>query len=514
QPLPKPLPPARAHAPEQPGAKQATAATPRLAPHCPQPAEPLVRFQVFEVTASPCAARGLLCALPGSINAALLRSPPSQQRKVTTATAACEALGDGPGTPVGAYTPITKALWLERLAGGHGAALQTESGGLQPPKTLVYSFGASDGEAYVLKETYRNPWGSIRLGRLLEDLDSLAGSIAWQHCRQPEQQGALPAAPLDPTQGAPSAQPLLVTASVDEISTQHPITLDADMLMQGQVVWTGSSSLDIQMQVLQPAKHKEPSLTALFSFGDAAGPCLAATLPSAPSAAHLSSPTPSVAATPVAGGAAQEGEAGGGGGGGRHPWCVGWIGAVSAEARAFCAPLVAEYRRLKEMPALTSGAAGVPMAATSLENAFVCQPQQRNMHGRIFGGFLMRRAFELAFATTYTFAGCRPEFASCEEVTFRCPVDVGDLLRFRSSVLHTVPDQGLVCVGVEATVSRPETGYFQSTNNFTYVFKVQPRGSALRRVLPGNEEEALRAWACHLRLAEKAERSQAAQHAA
>ncbi|GFH20876.1 uncharacterized protein HaLaN_18077 [Haematococcus lacustris] len=162
------------------------------------------------------------------------------------------------------------------------------------------------------------------------------------------------------------------------------------------------------------------------------------------------------------------------------------------------------------MPALTSGAAGVPMAATSLENAFVCQPQQRNMHGRIFGGFLMRRAFELAFATTYTFAGCRPEFASCEE----CPVDVGDLLRFRSSVLHTVPDQGLVCVGVEATVSRPETGYFQSTNNFTYVFKVQPRGSALRRVLPGNEEEALRAWACHLRLAEKAERSQAAQHAA
>ena len=30
------------------------------------------------------------------------------------------------------------------------------------------------------------------------------------------------------------------------------------------------------------------------------------------------------------------------------------------------------------------------MDETSLENTFTCQPQQRNMHGRIFGGFLMR----------------------------------------------------------------------------------------------------------------------------
>jgi hypothetical protein len=28
---------------------------------------------------------------------------------------------------------------------------------------------------------YRNPWGFLRIGRLLEDLDSLAGSIAFQH---------------------------------------------------------------------------------------------------------------------------------------------------------------------------------------------------------------------------------------------------------------------------------------------------------------------------------------------
>jgi len=58
------------------------------------------------------------------------------------------------------------------------------------------------------------------------------------------------------------------------------------------------------------------------------------------------------------------------------------------------------------------------------------------MAGRIFGGFLMRRAFELAFATCYSFAGSRPAFLLVEEISFKKPVDVGDLLRLKSSVLH------------------------------------------------------------------------------
>ena len=42
-----------------------------------------------------------------------------------------------------------------------------------------------------------------------------------------------------------------------------------------------------------------------------------------------------------------------------------------------------------DMPALAQGDA-VPMQHTRLQNTFTCQPQQRNMHGRVFGGFLMR----------------------------------------------------------------------------------------------------------------------------
>ncbi len=47
-----------------------------------------------------------------------------------------------------------------------------------------------------------------------------------------------------------------------------------------------------------------------------------------------------------------------------------------------------------------------------------------------------RRAYELAFATTYMFGGLRPSFLKVDEITFTRPVDVGDLLRLTSTVVH------------------------------------------------------------------------------
>jgi acyl-coenzyme A thioesterase 9 len=52
----------------------------------------------------------------------------------------------------------------------------------------------------------------------------------------------------------------------------------------------------------------------------------------------------------------------------------------------------------------------------------VCEPQQRNTAGRIFGGFLMRRAVELAASTAFCFAGARPVCLGSEEIAFKKPV--------------------------------------------------------------------------------------------
>lgn len=84
--------------------------------------------------------------------------------------------------------------------------------------------------------------------------------------------------------------------------------------------------------------------------------------------------------------------------------------ALLAEGRVFC-----------DMPALADRDS-ILIRDTRLEYSIICQPQQRNIHGRIFGGFLMRKALELAFSTTYAFAGAAPLFVEADHVDFLKPV--------------------------------------------------------------------------------------------
>ena len=83
--------------------------------------------------------------------------------------------------------------------------------------------------------------------------------------------------------------------------------------------------------------------------------------------------------------------------------------------------LLTEGRIFCDMPALADRNT-ILLRDTRLENSLICQPQQRNIHGRIFGGFLMHRAFELAFSTAYAFAGMMPCFLEVDHVDFLKPV--------------------------------------------------------------------------------------------
>ena len=87
------------------------------------------------------------------------------------------------------------------------------------------------------------------------------------------------------------------------------------------------------------------------------------------------------------------------------------LNALLAEGRIFCDT---------DMPELADRDS-ILICDACLDNSFICQPQQRNIHGRIFGGFFMQRAFELAFSTTYAFAGVQPHFLEVDHVDFFKP---------------------------------------------------------------------------------------------
>ena len=167
------------------------------------------------------------------------------------------------------------------------------------------------------------------------------------------------------------------------------------------------------------------------------------------------------------------------------------------------AELLKEAGPLMNMPSLADPHS-ILMANTKMQNAMIAQPQVRNLHDRIFGGFLMRRAFELAFANAYVFGGAKPRFLEVDDISFDSPVDVGDLLVFNSRVLYTLPNGGflgdyveahenhpLVMMEVEAWVTEPEKAQARVSNLFHFTFAL-PEGTPCRKVLPANIDEARR----------------------
>jgi acyl-coenzyme A thioesterase 9 len=82
------------------------------------------------------------------------------------------------------HSPVTDALWearsniFERLLDPpKDAPPQSELLTKTPSQsrtTILYGFSSD----YILREQYRDPWNEVRIGKLLEDLDALAGTIS------------------------------------------------------------------------------------------------------------------------------------------------------------------------------------------------------------------------------------------------------------------------------------------------------------------------------------------------
>ncbi|KAJ8774765.1 hypothetical protein K2173_017211 [Erythroxylum novogranatense] len=378
------------------------------------------------------------------------------------------------------HSPVTNALWEARsrifekeIDPRTDGISQTELIAKTPSKsrTSVFYKFSSD---YILKEQYRNPWNEIRMGKLVEDLDALAGTISYKHCCNDE---------------GTTRPLLLVTASVDRMVLKKPIRVDTDLKIGGAVTWVGRSSMEIQLEVTQPPEEtSSPSdslaLVANFTF--------VARDSKTGKSAPVNQIKPETEQEKLLWEEAEE----------RNKARKKMREEKKADSRnkdvERLNSLLAEGRVFCDMPALADRDS-ILIKDTCHENSLICQPQQRNVHGRIFGGFLMRKAFELAFSNAYAFAGVAPRFVEVDHVDFLKPVDVGNFLRLKSCVLYTEidnPSKPMINVEVIAHVTRPELRASEVSNKFYFTFTVRPeaitKGLRIRNVVPATEEEARR----------------------
>ncbi|RUS74869.1 hypothetical protein EGW08_017357, partial [Elysia chlorotica] len=69
------------------------------------------------------------------------------------------------------------------------------------------------------------------------------------------------------------------------------------------------------------------------------------------------------------------------------------------------------------------------MEDTILKSLIICHPEQRNLYNKIFGGFLMRGAYELAWITASVYSKKRPGMCKVvDDILFMKPVEIGSLL--------------------------------------------------------------------------------------
>jgi len=311
----------------------------------------------------------------------------------------------------------------------------------------------SDGD--VLQDDYLNFYGGVRVGKVLQDLDYLSVWCGFKYYK-------------DSHQRPPFS---LVTACVDNIDFNAPLDSQQDLKLKGFVSWVGTTSLETTISIEQQDengdwKQKAESIfiMAARSLNDGRSAILNKMVPQTEEEnwyyergyqnklRRKNLNTKSLfSSAPTAGE--------------REIIHEKFLKTIKMERATF---------QSRTKPLNT-----VWMKDTRLKNLLICQPDKRNIYNKIFGGFLMRGAFELAWANACIHMKCNPHISSVKDIVFHRPVEIGSLLYLSSIVVYT--GERHAQIRVVAEVYNAKTDSFEATNTFYFLFSAQ---SSIAQVMP------------------------------
>ncbi|KAF7373405.1 hypothetical protein MSAN_00550100 [Mycena sanguinolenta] len=378
-------------------------------------------------------------------------------------------------------------LWAEAmLQGAHAPTPKSPqvSKEIQPPNDeltprnmhdsyceLVLPFGSSP----ILLEQYTNVHGGIRTGKLFEHLDSLAGSISYKHMLGP---------------GVNSLGKIedrgfyIVTASVDRLDMLYPLDPSRDLRLSGHVIYTGKSSMEVAVKMEATGQEKEEETVLLGRFSMV---CRDAVTHRARNVHPLIISTAEEKALFSMGEDMK-----------KRRQCqalrsLARVPPSSTEAEALHSFYLKYGQDAKDL----DSSERVWLGDTKVERTMLMFPQERNVHQKIFGGYLMRLAYELGFSNSSLFMrGGHVRFLSLDGIAFTQPVPIGSILRLTSYVLHSTSSAEfpmIVHVAVTANVVDVQTGNESTTNEFRFTWCRDDSDSSVprRKIVPKTYKEAM-----------------------
>lgn len=121
----------------------------------------------------------------------------------------------------------------------------------------------------------------------------------------------------------------------------------------------------------------------------------------------------------------------------------------------------------------------------------LCHPQERNIHNFIFGGWLMKEAFEFAFCLASVYCKDRPLFISLDESAFLIPIPIGSMLSLEASVVYVEEAQVRVQVSIFLVDPSDSINNRKLTNTFGFTFEKQT-GETLQELQPSSYSDGLK----------------------
>ena len=324
-----------------------------------------------------------------------------------------------------------------------------------------------------LRAEYANPTNTlVRMGKVLEDLDMLAGTTAWAHAfhhhmrrekKRKQQQEHQTSAGGEGLLGEPQVG--LVTASMDRIRSYQPLSIEEDLQLRAAVTWTGRSSLEVMCTVKSGPRV---ALHACFVMV----------------ARSLLSDTPFLVPPLLAVTAEQKAQL------------------QAAERRAArrlqerrssqttVPPTDEESLHALHLMANAAGRSARKMAGTRFQHNSISHIQDRNTNKTIYGGTLVRSGFEIAYIAAAVFLRVTPVFRQLNQLHFIRPVGVGTVLSLDAIVNYTDPERQLVYVRVNARaiedLATPQLSTLTNTFQFTFAAPHTPE-----QVLPETYDEMM-----------------------
>lgn len=335
-----------------------------------------------------------------------------------------------------------------------------------PAHCIVFLAIIPIGSDLVLRDKYVGFLGTVRTGRLLEDMDMFAVWIIHQHMQIPN---------LDPDTPLPYT---FVTILVDKIDFTDLIPKhDADIRLSGHVSWVGKSSVEVVIWLEQKQHGCWRKLTrALF--------LMAARNPTNTQAAPVNPlvPQSDEEKTIFAGGESR-----------KHR-----RGQLQKQDLMKNLPNTYEQSLVHDMFKKTIDVSSklfneriLPpgccwMEDADMSNIIFSHPEDRNAHNKVFGGFLMRHALEISWALAYNFSKHRPKLEHISDISFLQPVDVSSLINMTAHVIYT--EMHYMEIVVLAEVFDPVSGQRATTNSFFYTYSSP---EMLPQIMPRTYHEAM-----------------------